>query len=208
MSLFLAVLVPFLFVIIIPVLYKFTKNIHTGWIALFAPVSLFIYFFQFFEINKPVEAKIETVKWISSLGIDITLYLDSLSLLFALLITGIGSLVILYSIFYLSKEREKLQNFYAYLMLFMGAMLGSVLSDNLLVLYTFWELTSVSSFLLIAFWYQRQRSRYGAQKALYITVTGGFSMLLGFIILYIAGGTFSIRELIALGDSITTHALF
>lgn len=208
MSLHLAVLVPFLFVIIIPVLYKFTKNIHTGWIALTAPVALFIYFFQFFEINKPVQTKIESMPWISSLGIDLTLYLDSLSLLFALLITGIGSLVILYSIFYLSKEREKLQNFYAYLMLFMGAMLGSVLSDNLLVLYTFWELTSVSSFLLIAFWYQRQRSRYGAQKAMFITMTGGFSMLLGFIMLYVASDTLSIRELIAQADVLINHQLF
>src|SRR5690606_15621074 len=134
--------------------------------------------------------------------------LDSLSLLFSLLITGIGSLVILYSIFYLSKEREKLQNFYAYLMLFMGAMLGSVLSDNLLVLYTFWELTSVSSFLLIAFWYQRQRSRYGAQKAMFITMTGGFSMLLGFIMLFVASDTLSIREIIAQADVLADHSLF
>jgi len=208
MTLHLAVLIPFLFVIIIPVLYKFTKNIHTGWITLIAPVSLFIYFFQYFEINKPVQTKMETVPWISSLRIEITLYLDSLSLLFSLLITGIGSLVILYSIFYLSKEREKLQNFYAYLMLFMGAMLGSVLSDNLLVLYTFWELTSVSSFLLIAFWYQRQRSRYGAQKAMFITMTGGFSMLMGFIMLFVASDTLSIRELIAQVDTVSQHQLF
>src|SRR5690606_28659675 len=138
----------------------------TGWIALSVPVALLLYFLQFFSINSAVEPIIATIPWIPSLGIHFTIYLDSLSLLFALLITGIGSLVILYSIFYLSKDREKLHIFYAYLMLFMGAMLGSVLSDNLLVLYTFWELTSVSSFLLIAFWYQRQRSRYGAQKAL------------------------------------------
>ena len=208
MSLHLAVLVPFLFVILIPLLYKLTKNIHTGWIALVAPVSLLIYFMQFFEINKPVQTRIESIPWINSLGIEFTLYLDSLSLLFAILITGIGSLVILYSIFYLSKEREKLKNFYAYLMLFMGAMLGSVLSDNLLVLYTFWELTSVSSFLLIAFWYQRQRSRYGAQKAMFITMTGGFSMLLGFIMLYVASDTLSIRELIAQASTLTDSPLF
>lgn len=208
MSLHLAVLVPFLFVVIIPVIYRFTKNVHTGWIALAAPVSLFIYFLQYFKINKPTSTVIASIPWIDSLDISLTFYLDSLSLMFSLLITGIGSLVILYSIFYLSKEREKLKNFYTYLMLFMGAMLGSVLSDNLLVLYTFWELTSVSSFLLIAFWYQRQRSRYGAQKAMFITMTGGFSMLLGFIMLSVASDTLSIREIIAQSSTLPDSPLF
>jgi len=207
-SLHLAILLPFVFVLIIPLLYKYTRAIHTGWLALSVPVALFIYFIQFFSVTTPVETILVSTPWIPSIGIHFTLYLDSLSLLFALLITGIGSLVVLYSIFYLSKDRERLNFFYAYLMLFMGAMLGSVLSDNLMVLYSFWELTSVSSFLLIAYWYQRKKSRYGAQKAMYITMTGGFSMLLGFIILYVISGTFSIREIIALGDSLTTHALF
>lgn len=207
-TLHLAIILPFVFVVIIPLLYKYTSAIHTGWIALLVPVSLFIYFAGYFSIHDAIDPITVSIPWIPSLGIHFTLYLDSLSLLFALLITGIGSLVVLYSIFYLSKDREKLHLFYAYLMLFMGAMLGSVLSDNLLVLYTFWELTSVSSFLLIAYWYQRKRSRYGAQKAMYITMTGGFSMLLGFIILYVASGTFSIREIIAMGDVVTAHNLF
>jgi len=207
-TLHLAILLPFIFVVIIPLLYKYTRAIHTGWIALVVPVTLFVYFIQYFSINKAIDPITVTVPWIPSIGLSLTLYLDSLSLLFALLITGIGTLVVLYSIFYLSKDRERLNHFYTYLMLFMGAMLGSVLSDNLLLLYSFWELTSVSSFLLIAYWYQRKRSRYGAQKALYITMTGGFSMLLGFIILYAASGTFSIREIIAMGDTVTTHALF
>ncbi|URN96494.1 MAG: Na+/H+ antiporter subunit A [Candidatus Pristimantibacillus lignocellulolyticus] len=207
-TLHLAILLPFVFVVIIPLLYKYTTAIHTGWIALIVPVALFVYFAGYFSIYDAIEPIKVSVPWIPSIDIHFTLYLDSLSLLFALLITGIGSLVVLYSIFYLSKDRERLHLFYAYLMLFMGAMLGSVLSDNLLVLYTFWELTSVSSFLLIAYWYQRQRSRYGAQKAMYITMTGGFSMLLGFIILYVASGTFSIREIIAMGDSVSTHYLF
>ncbi|MFC6333588.1 Na+/H+ antiporter subunit A [Paenibacillus septentrionalis] len=207
-TLHLAILLPFVFVVIIPLLYKYTRAIHTGWIALLVPVTLFVYFIQFFSINKPIEPITVSVPWIPSIGINFSLYLDSLSLLFALLITGIGSLVVLYSIFYLSKDRERLNLFYAYLMLFMGAMLGSVLADNLLVLYSFWELTSVSSFLLIAYWYQRKRSRYGAQKSMYITMTGGFSMLLGFIILYVASGTLSIREIIAMGDVVSSHPLF
>lgn len=207
-TLHLAILLPFVFVALIPLLYKYTKAIHTGWIALIVPVTLLIYFAGYFSIHNEIEPITVSFPWIPSIGIHFTLYLDSLSLLFALLISGIGSLVVLYSIFYLSKDREKLHLFYAYLMLFMGAMLGSVLSDNLLVLYSFWELTSVSSFLLIAYWYQRRRSRYGAQKAMYITMTGGFSMLLGFIILYVASGTFSIREIIAMGDVVWSHELF
>ncbi|UTW69964.1 hypothetical protein KHA80_03905 [Anaerobacillus sp. HL2] len=92
-----------------------------------------------------------------SLDINFTVYLDGLGLLFALLITGIGSLVVLYSIYYLSKNKEPLNNFYVYLLMFMGAMLGVVLSDNLIVLYVFWEFTSLSSFLLIAYWYERRK---------------------------------------------------
>ena len=98
---------------------------------------------------------IYTYEWIPSLDINFTTYLDGLSMIFGLLITGVGSLVILYSIFYLS-TKESLHHFYCYLLLFMGAMLGVVFSDNLMVLYVFWELTSVSSFLLIAFWHHRK----------------------------------------------------
>src|SRR5699024_7117547 len=107
-------------VLLIPFLYKYITNIHTGWFVLILP--------------------------------------------FSLLITGIGTLVILYSIYYLPKLKEKLNNFYIYLLLFMGAMLGIVLSDNLVVLYVFWEITSISSSLLISYWFQREKSIYGAQK--------------------------------------------
>ena len=131
-----------------------------------------------------------------SFGINFIAYVDGLGLLFAMLITGIGSLVVLYSIYYLDKKKEQLHNFYVYLMMFMGAMLGVVLSDNLIVLYMFWEFTSISSFLLIGYWYHRERSRYGAQKSMLITVFGGLSMLGGFLLLYLMGGTFSIRELV------------
>ena len=92
--------------------------------------------------------------------------------------------------------KESLHHFYLYLLLFMGAMLGVVFSDNLIVLYVFWELTSVSSFLLIAFWHHRKASRAGARKAMLITVVGGVAMLAGFLLLYAATGTFRIREII------------
>src|SRR5690606_26937532 len=91
---------------------------------------------------------------------------------------------------------------------FMGAMLGVVLSDNLIVLYTFWELTSFSSFLLIGYWYKRERSRYGAQKSMLITVFGGLAMLGGIILLHIMTGTFSIRKMIMMSGDIVSHDLF
>src|SRR5690606_27524434 len=130
-----------------------------------------------------------------------------LSLLFTLLISGIGLLVVLYSIYYLDEERDALQRFYVYLLLFMGAMLGVVLSDNLLVLYAFWEITSISSFLLIAFWYRRERSQYGAFKSMLITVFGGLAMFAGFILLYVMTGTFSVREIIGQAAGIAEHSL-
>ncbi len=150
----------------------------------------------------------ESFSWIPSLDIHFEVVVDGLSLLFALLITGIGMLVVLYSIFYLSKAKENLHNFYVYLLLFMGAMLGVVLSDNLIVMYMFWEFTSLSSFLLIGYWSHRERSRYGAQKSMLITVFGGLSMLGGIILLYAMGNTFSIRELIAQGNVLFDHPLF
>lgn len=203
-----AVFTPFLFAIVVPFLYKLKKSIHTGWFVLIVPVTLFLYFIQFLGQISSKENIIANFPWIPSLGINFTVYLDGLSLLFALLITGIGSLVVLYSIYYLSKHKESLHNFYVYLLLFLGAMLGVVLSDNLIVLYMFWEFTSLSSFLLIAYWYQREKSRYGAQKSMLITVFGGFSMLAGFIFLYIMSGTLSVREIISQVPMITDHSLF
>ncbi|WP_421381062.1 Na+/H+ antiporter subunit A [Bacillus salacetis] len=203
-----AIISPFLAAILVPFLYKKLRSIHTGWFVLILPAVLFLYFFQFLKITADGKAIQETVEWMPSFGINFTAYVDGLSLLFALLITGIGSLVVLYSIYYLSKEKEQLHNFYVYLLLFMGAMLGVVLSDNLIVLYMFWEFTSISSFLLIGYWYHRDRSRYGAQKSMLITVFGGLSMLGGFLLLYLMSGTFSIRELAAMADTLITEPLF
>lgn len=208
-----AVLTPFLFACLVPVLFKKFRNIHTGWFVLLVPLTLFSYFFtyfisSYFPLNSAMTPMQFSIPWVPSLGIHFSLYVDGLSLLFLLIITGIGLLVVLYSIYYMSKEREALHNFYVYLLMFMGAMLGVVLSDNVIVLYLFWELTSVSSFLLIAYWYQRKNSRYGAQKAMLITMTGGFAMLIGFLMLGHVAGTFSIREMIGALDQITASGLF
>ena len=194
--------------IFVPLLYKYFRNIHTGWFVLVLPIILFTYFFQFIGETMNGHNIIESVGWIPSLGINMTFYVDGLGLLFALLITGIGSLVVLYSIYYLSKHKEALHSFYVYLLLFMGAMLGVTLSDNVIVLYTFWELTSLSSFLLIGYWYHREKSRYGALKSMLITVFGGLSMLAGFILLSIMTDTFSIREMIGQVGTLPDHPLF
>lgn len=203
-----AVLSPFLLALIVPILYKLFRQIHTGWFVLILPILLFTYFSSFISLTKRGDIITERAAWIPSLGIHVDFYVDGLGLLFALLITGIGSLVVLYSVFYLSKEKEKLNQFYVFLLLFMGAMLGVVLSDNLIVLYSFWEFTSLSSFLLIGYWNERERSRYGAQKSLLITVFGGLSLLGGIILLAIMGNTFSIRELIAQSGELMDHPLF
>jgi multicomponent Na+:H+ antiporter subunit A len=203
------IFIPFLFALLVPFIYKkFTPRIHTGWFVLVVPILIFIYFITYIPAISSGKFIHSSLPWIPSYGINFTTYIDGLSLIFGLLITGIGTLVVLYSIFYLSKHREALNNFYVYLLLFMGAMLGLVFSDNVLVLYVFWELTSISSLLLIAYWYEREKSRYGAQKSMLITIFGGLAMLAGFIMLSIITDTYSIREMFTKVDSIVSHSLF
>ncbi|MFJ7951933.1 Na+/H+ antiporter subunit A [Lysinibacillus sp. NPDC096418] len=203
-----AIFLPFVCAALIPLLYRrLRRPIHLGWFVLSVPIILFLLLAMHIPQIAAGKTFIYTYEWIPSFDINFTTYLDGLSMIFGLLITGVGSLVILYSIFYLS-TKESLHHFYCYLLLFMGAMLGVVFSDNLMVLYTFWELTSVSSFLLIAFWHHRKASRAGARKAMTITVFGGLSMLAGFLMLYVASGTFSIRAIIADVATVSEHTLF
>ncbi|KMY33418.1 cation:proton antiporter [Lysinibacillus xylanilyticus] len=203
-----AILLPIVCAALIPLLYRRLRRVaHLGWFVLSVPFILFLLLARYIPQIAEGKTFIHTYEWIPSFNINFTTYLDGLSMIFGLLITGVGSLVILYSIFYLS-TKESLHHFYCYLLLFMGAMLGVVFSDNLMVLYTFWELTSVSSFLLIAFWHHRKSSRAGARKAMTITVFGGLSMLAGFLMLYVASGTFSIREIVANVGVIRDHTLF
>nr|WP_315293491.1 Na+/H+ antiporter subunit A [Mammaliicoccus lentus] len=201
------ILLPLIFAIVIPIIYRFYKGVHLGWFVLPIPIIIFIYFMSY--INVPDSDKPFIVIWdfMPRIGMNFAVHLDGLSLLFASLITGIGALVVLYSITYLSKS-ESLGNFYCYLLMFMGAMLGVVLSDNLLMLYLFWELTSISSFLLIGYWRDKQSSIYGAQKSLLITVFGGLMLLGGFISLYLAGNSWSITSLIQNADTIQSSPYF
>src|SRR5699024_1550782 len=140
---------PVLAAVFVPILFKKLKSIHTGWIVLIVPVVLLIYYTSFIQTTMSGVTAISSLTCIHYPGISFVSYIYDLSLLFTLLITGIGALVVLYSIFYLDKNRENLGNFYVYLLMFMTAMLGIVQSDNVITLYLFWELTSISSFLLI-----------------------------------------------------------
>ncbi|WP_299088949.1 Na+/H+ antiporter subunit A [uncultured Metabacillus sp.] len=205
----LMILIPFIFAIAVPYLYKkFTPRIHTGWFVLFVPLLIFSNLLTFIPTISQGNTFTATVQWLPSYNINFTTHVDGLSLVFGLLIAGIGTLVILYSIYYMSKHREALHNFYVYLLLFMGAMLGLVFSDNIFVLYVFWEMTSVSSFLLIAYWYEREKSRYGAQKSMLITIFGGLAMLAGLIMLAMISDTYSIREMVSRAAVFPSHSLF
>ncbi|KXH78325.1 Na+/H+ antiporter subunit A [Sporosarcina sp. HYO08] len=208
MEFVLLIFLPLVAALFVPLLYKRIKNIHTGWFVFVIPVILFIYYLRFIEMTMNGNVTTSTLSWIPSLDISFIAVIDGLSLLFSLLITGIGSLVVLYSIFYLDKKQEKLNNFYVYLLMFMTAMLGIVQSDHVISLYLFWELTSISSFLLIGYWFTRDRSRFGALKSMMITVFGGLMMLGGFVLLSIMGDSYSIRELIGNADSIIGHDYF
>ncbi|WP_223424037.1 monovalent cation/H+ antiporter subunit A [Alcanivorax limicola] len=145
--------------------------------------------------------------WLGQLGLALALRVDGLSWLFALLILGIGVLVILYAHYYLDK-RDSGGRFFALLLLFMGAMLGVVLSDNLLLLVLFWELTSISSFLLIGYWYQDSGARKGARMALAVTGAGGLALLAGMLLLGHIVGSYALGDVLAAGDQIRAHALY
>jgi len=203
----LAIFLPFLAAILIPFIYNKLSRLHIGWIVLAVPAIIFIGLARYIPAIATGETYLNTINWIPSFNINFHTYLDGLSIIFGLLITGIGVLVVLYSIYYLSAE-ESLKHFYVYLLMFMGAMLGVVFSDHMMVLYAFWELTSISSFLLIAFWYHRKGSRYGARKSLLITVSGGIAMLAGFLMIHAITDTYSIREVITVIGEYKHHQLF
>jgi len=145
--------------------------------------------------------------WIPQLGLSFSFMADGLGFLFALMILGIGLLVILYARFYLS-DKDPMGRFYAFLMLFMGSMLGVVLSENLLLLLVFWELTSLSSFLLIGFWKHLPEGRQGARMALAVTGGGGIAMLGGILILGSIVGSYELSVVLQSGDLIRASPMY
>ncbi|WP_225029182.1 monovalent cation/H+ antiporter subunit A [Xinfangfangia pollutisoli] len=145
--------------------------------------------------------------WIPALGLDASFRIDGLGLMFAGLILGIGLLIILYARFYLD-DREPIGRFMSYLLLFQGAMVGIVLSDNILLLLVFWELTSLSSFLLIGWWQTRAEGRQGARMALAVTGGGGLAMIAGMLILGNIAGSHDISVIVTRAAEIQASPLY
>ena len=179
---------------------KFIKG-KLAWTTTLIPLSVFIYFSTF--LGDISEGKIikASYNWIPAFDVNLNFVLDGLSLLFVLMISGIGTLVFWYTSSYL-KGHEYLDRFYAYLGLFMSAMLGLVLSDNLISLFLFWELTSISSFFLIGFNNESESSRKSALLALGITGIGGLFLLAAAVIIGQITSTYSLSEILLLSDDI------
>ncbi len=167
----------------------------TGAVMAAGPAGVFLYFLRFLPVVGTGGSVDQTVRWAPSLGVDLALHLDGLSLLFALLITGMGALVAWYAGDYLKGDPD-LGRFYFALLLFLSAMLGLVLSSNVLVLFVFWELTSFSSYLLIGYRHDDPKSRDAALQALLVTGGGGLALLAGFVLLGVAaGGVYDLGEM-------------
>ena len=149
----------------------------------------------------------ETYSWAPSLGLDLVIRIDGFAWMFAVLVTVIGALVCLYARYYMSPE-DPAARFYAFFLAFMGAMLGVVLSGNLVQLVVFWELTSLVSFLLIGYWHHRVDAQRGARMALAVTGAGGLALLGGVVILGHIVGSFELDTLLASGERVRTHRLY
>ncbi|MCC2595069.1 DUF4040 domain-containing protein [Pusillimonas sp. MFBS29] len=200
MTLFSLILLSFLAT---PIAYLAARFWNPAAIAL-VPALLFLGFSALGQDVTQLNAIVQHVHWIPSLGITLSFQLDGLSLIFSLLITGIGTAIFLYASAYLPGN-WRTPRFFATLTVFMASMLGAVLSDDLLSLLVFWELTSLSSFMLIGYSPEQADSRRSAQQGLLITVAGGLAMLAGIVLLGTFAGTYRISELLAdgVGSSLT-----
>lgn len=145
--------------------------------------------------------------WLPAFGLEIILRMDGLAWVFTMLVLGIGLLVLLYARYYLSR-RDPAHRFYACVMAFMGAMLGVVLSGNLIQLVVFWELTSATSFLLIGYWQERNDARRGARMAFTVTTAGGLCLLAGVLLLGHIAGSYELEKVLAAGNAIRAHAWY
>ncbi|MVW73086.1 monovalent cation/H+ antiporter subunit A [Bordetella sp. 15P40C-2] len=142
--------------------------------------------------------------WAPALGLQFALRMDGYAWLFALIVSGMGALVVLYARYYMSPE-DPVPRFFSFFQAFMAAMLGVVLSGNLIQLVLFWEMTSLASFMLIAYWHHRQDARRGARMALTITGAGGLCLLAGVLILGHIVGSYDMDKVLAAGDVVRAN---
>ncbi len=202
----LAVIVAFLGALLAPLVYRWL-GAPSGWVLSLLPLGLTVYFASLLPAVVTGETFRHGVAWVPTLGVSFSFYLDGLSLLFALLITGIGTFIVIYSGGYL-KGHPDLGKFYVTILLFMASMLGLVLADNIVTLFVMWELTSITSYLLIGFNHGQFRSRRAATQALFVTAGGGLALLAGLILLATMGGSWEVSELLSKGEVLREHPLY
>ncbi len=190
-------------------LIPFGSRLKSKWSILLPliPTGIFAYYLGFIPKIASGASFVQHIEWVPTLGVNFDFRLDGLSMLFMLLITGIGTGIFFYARTYL-KGHPYFDRFFGYLFLFMTAMMGLVLSDNMLLLFIFWELTSISSFFLIGFNNDNIDSRKSAMTALTITGMGGFFLLAGLILLGNVAGTYQISELIQYKDRIINNEFY
>ena len=186
----------FLFLLaLISVLLPESLKKFRGWIMFLGTFSMFVYYLTLLPEVSSHRVRVESLPWIPQLGINFEFYMDGLVILFSLLVLGIGSFIFLYANDYM-KSYAHTRRFYFFLLFFTASMLGLVISSNLLVLFLFWELTSVSSFFLIGFFHHKAEARKAAIQAFLITGIGGLSLLAGIIMLREVTGSFSLLEIV------------
>ncbi|MFX0544857.1 monovalent cation/H+ antiporter subunit A [Roseovarius sp. S1116L3] len=206
MSLFLVVALPFLGALLPGLMYSAGRQACAG-VTLMVTLTALIGLLT----NAPAVLAGEVVtagfNWLPAIGLNMTLMLDPLGFFFACLILGIGLLIIAYARYYLSRD-DNMGEFFTYLLLFQGAMVGIVLSDNVLLLLIFWELTSLSSFLLIGYWKHLPEGRQGARMALAVTGMGGLAMIAGMLILGQIVGSYDLSVILQQRDLIQSSPLY
>ncbi|MGV3741152.1 MAG: monovalent cation/H+ antiporter subunit A [Burkholderiaceae bacterium] len=169
-------------------------------------LGLMVLAFLYVPISKGEIVTFNAV-WLPEFGLNFVLRMDGLAWVFSILVLLIGFLVALYARYYMSSE-DPVPRFFAFLLAFMGAMLGVILSGNLIQLVVFWELTSLTSFLLIGYWHQRIDARRGARMALTVTAMGGLCLLAGVLILGHIVGSYELETVLASGDAVREHPFY
>jgi multicomponent Na+:H+ antiporter subunit A len=203
---FSAIITGFAGSLVAPLMYKITRD-YTGGLLALIPLCLCAYFASFLpELTQNGPLSFSRT-WVSELDVHLSFYLDGLSLLFAVTITFIGILVLVYAGPYF-KGKPGVGRFYAYILFFMSAMLGLVLSDNIITLFIFWELTGVSSFLLIGFDHEIEGARKAAWQALLVTGMGGLALLAGLLLLGQAGESYELSRLLTRSGMVQNHGTY
>ena len=200
MSLFLIVALPFLGALLPGLMIRAGRQ-ACGLVTFLVTLTAFLGLMTHLPTVMAGETVTARLDWMPSLGLNFNLFVDGLGLFFASLILGIGLLIITYARFYLSRD-DNMGEFYTYLLLFQGAMVGIVLCDNILMLLIFWELTSLSSFLLIGYWKHLPEGRQGARMALAVTGMGGLAMIGGMLLLGNIAGSYDLTVILQHRDEI------